>query len=100
MVHHGDEQVEQHDDVDDCVGAEHEHAPEPREDLDPLQLERVQVHQSERRPEQRLHRLEQAATRIPPAITPYSHDRALLYRLSLKIYWPIGIIATSHVTRR
>lgn len=59
MIHHGDEQVEQHDDVDDGVRAEHEHAPEAREDLDAVQLERVQVHQPEGRPEQRLHGLKQ-----------------------------------------
>lgn len=58
VIHHGYEQVEQHDDVDDGVGAEHQHAPEAREDLDAVQLERVQVHQPERRPEQRLHCLE------------------------------------------
>lgn len=61
MVHHGDEEVEQHDHIYDGVGAEHEHAPEAREDLDAVQLERVQVYQPESRPEKRLHRLEQAA---------------------------------------
>lgn len=59
MIHHSDQQVEENDDVDDSIRAEHQHAPEPREDLDAVQLERVQVDQTERRPEQRLHRLEQ-----------------------------------------
>ncbi len=29
MIHHGDQQVQQHDDVDDGEHAEHEEAPEP-----------------------------------------------------------------------
>ena len=54
MVHHGDEQVEQDDDVDDGERAEHDQAPEPRELLDPGELKVVQVDQTERGPEQGL----------------------------------------------
>ena len=54
MVHHGDEQVEQDDDVDDGEGAEHDQAPEPRELLYPGQLKVVQVDQTEGGPEQGL----------------------------------------------
>ena len=54
MVHHGDEQVEQDDDVDDGERAEHDQAPEPRELLDPGQFKVVQVDQTEGGPEQGL----------------------------------------------
>ena len=54
MVHHGDEQVEQDDDVDDGEGAEHDEAPEPGELLDPRQLKVVKVNQTKSRPEQSL----------------------------------------------
>ena len=51
VVHHGDEEVEQDDDVDDGEGAEHDEAPEPRELLDPGELEVVQVDETESCPE-------------------------------------------------
>ena len=56
MVHHGDQQVEQDDDVDDGEGAEHEEAGEPGELFDAGQLEVVQVDQAENRPEKSLGR--------------------------------------------
>lgn len=37
--HHSDEHVQQDDDVDQRVGAEHQHTPEAREGLDARQLE-------------------------------------------------------------
>jgi len=57
--HHGYEHVEQHNNVDDGVGAKHEQRPEAGEALDTRQLESHQVHETESRPEQRLRRLEQ-----------------------------------------
>ena len=57
MVHHSDEEVEEDDDVDEGVAAEHEEAEEARELLDAGQLEVLQVDQPEHRPEQRLRRL-------------------------------------------
>ena len=54
MIHHRDEQVEQHNDVDDGEAPEHDETPEPGELLDPCELEVVQVYQTERRPEQGL----------------------------------------------
>ena len=63
MIHHRDEQVEQHDDVDDGEAPEHDEAPEPGELLDPCELEVVQVYQAERRPEQGLCGLPEAETR-------------------------------------
>ena len=51
VVHHGDQEVEQHDDVDDGEAPEHDEAPEPRELLDPGQLEVVQVDETEGCPE-------------------------------------------------
>ena len=61
VVHHGNEQVEQDDDVDERVAAEHEEAEEARELLDAGQLEVLEVDQAEHGPEQRLRRLPQAA---------------------------------------
>ena len=60
MIHHGNQQVEQHNDVDQREASEHDEAPEPSELLDPGQLEVVQVYQAERRPEQGLWRLPEA----------------------------------------
>ena len=54
MIHHGDEQVEQNDDVDHGERAEHEEAAEARELFDPAQLEVVQVDQAENGPKERL----------------------------------------------
>ena len=51
VVHHGDQQVQQHDDVDDGEGAEHDEAPEPGELLDAGQLEVVEVDEAEGGPE-------------------------------------------------
>ncbi len=51
MIHHGDEQVEQDDDVDDRVAAEHEETPESCETLDPGQLKVVQIDEAESCPE-------------------------------------------------
>ena len=52
MIHHGDEEIKKHDDVDDGEAAEHDETPESREFLDPCQLEVVQVYQTESRPKQ------------------------------------------------
>ena len=54
VVHHGDEEVEQDDDVDDGEGAEHDEAPEPRELLDARQLKVVEVDEAKRGPKQGL----------------------------------------------
>lgn len=59
--HHGDQQVEEHNDVDHGVRAEHEHGPEPREGAQTHQLEGVQFNETERGPKQGLGGLEQAA---------------------------------------
>lgn len=66
MIHHGDEQVQQHDNIDDRVRAKHQHSPEPRKDLDAVQIEAVQVDQSENGPEQSLGCLEQAVNGQKP----------------------------------
>ena len=63
MVHHRDEQVEQHDDVDDGEAPKHDEAPEPGELLDPRELEVVQVYQAERCPEKGLCGLPEAEMR-------------------------------------
>ena len=64
MVHHGDQEIEKDDDVDDGEAAEHDEAPEPGELLDPCELKVVQVYQTERRPEQGLCGLPEAETRV------------------------------------
>ncbi len=60
MIHHGNQQVEQHDDVDQWEAPEHDEAPEPSELFDPCELEVVQVYQAESRPEQGLWGLPEA----------------------------------------
>ena len=59
--HHGDEQVEEHNDVDDGVRTKHKHCPETREGTQAHQLEGVQFNQTKRSPKQGLGGLEQAA---------------------------------------
>ena len=54
MIHHGNQQVEQHDDVDQWEAPEHDEAPEPGELLDPCELKVVQIYEAECRPEQGL----------------------------------------------
>ena len=63
MIHHRDEQIEQHNDVDDGEASKHDEAPEPGELLDPRELEVVQVYQAERRPEKGLCGLPEAEMR-------------------------------------
>jgi hypothetical protein len=51
VIHHGYEEVEEHDDGDGGIAPEHQHSPEPREALYALEFERLQVDQPERCPE-------------------------------------------------
>jgi len=44
MIHHGNEQVEQHHNIDNRVGAKHQHAPESCKDLNAIQLKAVQIY--------------------------------------------------------
>lgn len=59
MIHHGDQEIQKDDNVDDRVSTEHQHTPEPGEHLDAVQLEALEIHQAEHRPEERLYGLEQ-----------------------------------------
>ena len=52
--HHGNEHVQQHDDVYHGVRAEHEESPESGEALYPSQIERHQIYHAEAGPEKRL----------------------------------------------
>ena len=52
MIHHGDEEIKKHDDVDDREASEHDETPEPCELLDSTKLKVVQVYQTESRPKQ------------------------------------------------
>ena len=63
VIHHGDQEIEKHDDVDDGEAAEHDETPEPGELLDPRELEVVQVYQAKRRPEKGLCGLPEAEMR-------------------------------------
>ena len=54
MVHHGDEEIEQDNDVNQRKATEHDETPEPGEFLDPSQLEIIQVYETKSRPEQSL----------------------------------------------
>ena len=44
MIHHGDEEIQQNDDIYDGIGAEHQHSPKPRKHLYAVQLEALEVH--------------------------------------------------------
>ena len=44
MIHHRDQEIEKHDDVDDGEAPEHDQAPEPGELLDPRKFKVVQVY--------------------------------------------------------
>ena len=52
VVHHGNQEIEKDDDVDQREAAEHDESPEPGELLDPTELEVVQIYQAKSCPEQ------------------------------------------------
>jgi hypothetical protein len=51
MIHHGDQKVEKHDNIDDGVSPEHQHPPEPGKALYASQLKVVQIDESKHSPE-------------------------------------------------
>ena len=59
MIHHGDQEIQQDDDVDDREAPEHDETPEPRELFDSCQLKIVQVYQTKSGPKQSLRCLPQ-----------------------------------------
>ena len=59
VVHHSDKKIEQYDDVDDRVAAEHQQAPESSKSLNAHQFKVVKVNQTKSSPEQCLRCLEQ-----------------------------------------
>ena len=63
MIHHRDQEIEEHDDVDDREAAEHDETPEPGKLFDSCQLKVVQVYQTKRGPEQGLSCLPQTKKR-------------------------------------
>lgn len=63
MIHHGDQEIQEDDNVDDRVSAEHQHAPESGEHFDAVQLEALEIHQAEDRPKERLRGLKQTVER-------------------------------------
>ena len=65
VAHHGDEHVQQDNDVAHGVGPEHEQGPEPGELLDARQLKVGEVDEAEGRPEQGLRRLEEVGEAAP-----------------------------------
>ena len=54
VIHHGDQEIEKDDDVDDREASKHDQTPEPGELLDPCQLKVVQIYQTKGGPEQSL----------------------------------------------
>ena len=59
MIHHGDQEIQQDDDVDDREAPEHDETPESRELFDSCQLKIVQVYQAKSGPKQSLRCLPQ-----------------------------------------
>jgi hypothetical protein len=59
MIHHGDQKVQEDDNVDNRVCPEHQHSPEPGEAFDASQLKVVQIDEAKHSPEQCLCRLKQ-----------------------------------------
>lgn len=43
MIHHGDEEVQQYDDIDDGIRSKHQHTPKSCEYFDTVQLETLEV---------------------------------------------------------
>jgi len=64
MIHHGDQEIQEDDDVNNWISAEHQHAPESGEYLDAVQFKAVEIHQAENRPKERLYRLKQTTRKI------------------------------------
>lgn len=64
MIHHGDQKIQENDDINNRISTEHQHAPEPGEHLDAVKFEAVEIHQAENRPEECLYCLEQTAREI------------------------------------
>ena len=84
VVHHGNEEVEKHDNVDDGEGAKHDEAPEPRELLDPGQLKVVEIYQAEGRPEQSLTGFPQAGGGNEPSVSSVSNNLSPLQPIRLQ----------------
>ena len=59
VVHHGNQEIEKDDDVDNREASKHDQSPEPGELLDSCQLEVVQIYQAKSGPEQCLRCLPQ-----------------------------------------
>ena len=64
MIHHCDQKIEKHDDVDQWEAAEHDETPKPSELLDSTQLKVVQIYQTKGGPEQSLRCLPQTEKNI------------------------------------
>ena len=80
MIHHGDEKIEQNDNIDDGEGTKHEHAPEPGELLDASQLKVVQINQTKYGPEQSLNGFPKATKRR------FDYNSGYIYVVILKKY--------------
>ena len=59
VVHHGDQEIEKDDDVDQREAAEHDETPEPGELLDSTELKVVQIYETKSCPKQSLRCLPQ-----------------------------------------
>jgi hypothetical protein len=84
MIHHSDQKVQEHDNIDDRVGPEHQHSPEPGEALDASQLKVVQIDEAKHSPEQSLSRLKQTVNR----------EQALLITINLTLQRKLSLCST------
>lgn len=84
MIHHSDQKVQEHDNIDDRVGPEHQHSPEPGEALDASQLKVVQIDEAKHSPEQSLSRLKQTVNR----------EQALLITINLTLQRKLSLRST------
>ena len=79
MIHHGDQEIEKDDDVDQREAAEHDETPEPGELFDPCQLKVVQIYQTKSSPKQSLRCLPQTMHDM------LLHDIRFYYSLTWRI---------------
>jgi len=90
MIHHGDQKVQEHDNIDDRVCPEHQHPPEPGEALDTSQLKVVQIDESKHSPEQCLSRLKQTVKG--------QHNLLITTHLTLQTKMLLVLIVTNSCT--
>ena len=84
VIHHGDQEIEEDDDVDQREASEHDETPEPGELLDSTQLKVVQIYQTKSRPKQSLRCLPQTVQ-----IKVFMKNKSFPIQLRRKINQPM-----------